>query len=587
MNNHKIKQMNYILPIFIFLIFFTGCSHKSTNPSKTMKPSPAVSKNQETKDKTSPSPEIKDESKEIIDKDKNSDDRKDEVVNNSDFGIFPENQKELEDFKKIYEEWKVKDKEKYEEKLGELTKEIKDKPESSDAWFNRGQFYYDNNKFTEAIKDLTKAIELDPKSYSAYNRRATAYMSIGKYDLSLNDLEKAKTLKPYTIDTYLNKGACYIYLKQYNKASEMLEKSRKYIKNKEDYWNYYNGLGDIYCFQRKYKKCLRYYKKATEYDDKKIRPYRILANVYGKLGKYEEEKKYACALIELNPFDSEGYENIGNYYQKKQDFNTAALNFEKALIIKPNSPMAMFGKGIANIKLNRSNEAIKCFDTIINMRDKKGRYEVIYLYRGVANGKLGNFEAAKKDFEKAIELAPKSKEGKTAVIELKKIKKIIKARKEKASPPISGTYAFFTQQEINALSAKYFKLLKEEKFEEIADLFHYPPSLTHQEVKKKRETVIEDIKLIRKELGAVKKYRPYFGIYQLVFVGITAADMQYWQRNPAFRQAVFSVVYVKEGAGGIVLQYCKINKKLEIRMVQYGLPANDKNKEKVIKLKDM
>ena len=144
--------------------------------------------------------------------------------------------------------------------------------------------------------------------------------------------------------------------------------------------------------------------------------------------------------------------------------------------------------------------------------------------------------------------------------------------------------AIFSFDEMNRVGEKYFSLLNEEKYDEIADLFHFPLEDTAKETIRDRKKIVKFHRLMRKEFGPVKRHSLLtMGMYAFNVVAIYTGKGEYWLRNPANKQFVYNVDFEKEGKGGIILQFCYINKKLELRMVQYGIPRGKKGSEETIK----
>ncbi|HSC44041.1 MAG TPA: tetratricopeptide repeat protein, partial [Candidatus Binatia bacterium] len=61
------------------------------------------------------------------------------------------------------------------EAITEYDKVIKAHPKLAEAYFNRGNAYYDLGANPQAIKDYTEAIRLNPKDAEAYYNRGNAH----------------------------------------------------------------------------------------------------------------------------------------------------------------------------------------------------------------------------------------------------------------------------------------------------------------------------------------------------------------------------------------------------------------------------
>jgi len=65
-----------------------------------------------------------------------------------------------------------------------------------EAYFNRGNIYYNQGLYSLAIDDYSKAIELNPDYTKAYFNRGLAYKTTQQYQNGLNDFVKITSLEP-------------------------------------------------------------------------------------------------------------------------------------------------------------------------------------------------------------------------------------------------------------------------------------------------------------------------------------------------------------------------------------------------------
>jgi hypothetical protein len=97
-------------------------------------------------------------------------------------------------------------------------------PDNPDAYYERGDFYYEMDEYSKAIADYSKTIELDPRHVLAYFNRACAYGEIGKYDEAIADYSKAIELNPGDAQTYYNRSLDYHNKGVVSKAVNDLER---------------------------------------------------------------------------------------------------------------------------------------------------------------------------------------------------------------------------------------------------------------------------------------------------------------------------------------------------------------------------
>ena len=128
--------------------------------------------------------------------------------------------------------------------------------------------------------------------------------------------------------------------------------------------------------------------------------------------------------------------------------------------------------------------------------------------------------------------------------------------------------------EINKLADQFFSQMQESKFEEAAKLFHFPPSYSHEERNHDIAAVARMLEFFSAEFG--KSNSPHIDHSEALFWNLLAmgGDIPYWQANPTYLQIRFSVKFSKEGDGYVILQFCRIIDKWEIRAAAYGLPAD-------------
>jgi len=101
---------------------------------------------------------------------------------------------------------------------------IKLDPNNPNAYYERGDFYYEIDEYSKAIDDYSRAIQLNPNYTSAYFNRAYAYGEIGDYDKAIADYSKTIELDPNDVQAYYNRGLDYQNKGEVSKAVCDLEK---------------------------------------------------------------------------------------------------------------------------------------------------------------------------------------------------------------------------------------------------------------------------------------------------------------------------------------------------------------------------
>jgi tetratricopeptide (TPR) repeat protein len=80
---------------------------------------------------------------------------------------------------------------KFNQAIDDLDRTIELKPDSADAYIERGMIYTQLRRFEDAIADLTAALDLEPRNVKAYVARASARLAAEEIDAALIDVNQA------------------------------------------------------------------------------------------------------------------------------------------------------------------------------------------------------------------------------------------------------------------------------------------------------------------------------------------------------------------------------------------------------------
>jgi tetratricopeptide (TPR) repeat protein len=99
-------------------------------------------------------------------------------------------------------------------------------PNDAEAYFNRGNAYYNLNRKKRAIEDFDMAIHLNPQFAEAYHNRGTTYRDLGQYNQAIEDYGETIRLEPTDNVAYNNRGNTYKLL---GKKAEAIADFEKFI----------------------------------------------------------------------------------------------------------------------------------------------------------------------------------------------------------------------------------------------------------------------------------------------------------------------------------------------------------------------
>jgi tetratricopeptide (TPR) repeat protein len=131
--------------------------------------------------------------------------------------------------------------------------------------------------------------------------------------------------------------------------------------------------------------------------------YNNRGNAYEKKGDYDRAIEDFNEAIHLNPNFEIAYYGRGDAYKKKGDYDRAIQDFNEAIHLNPNFEIAHYGRGNAYIDKDDYVHAIQEFDDAIRLNPKDAN---AYNNRGVAYERKGDYGHAIQDYNQAILLNP-------------------------------------------------------------------------------------------------------------------------------------------------------------------------------------
>ncbi len=113
------------------------------------------------------------------------------------------------------------------------------------------------------------------------------------------------------------------------------------------------------------------------------------------------------ATAQVSPTSAKAWNNMGDIYSGKKDFQSAIMAFQRAIELKPDYIDAHHNIGVTYLQMREFDQAIEWFEKAIAIHPIPQSYHDM----GVAHFYLGNFDKAEKLFKKVLELDPNSPMG--------------------------------------------------------------------------------------------------------------------------------------------------------------------------------
>jgi len=186
-----------------------------------------------------------------------------------------------------------------------LTNAIKIKPDSEQAYDNRGVAYAQSNppRMDDAIKDFSKALEIKADYAEAHNNLANALLMRGHTDDAIQHYQIAVKLNPDYTDALHNLG-CTL-----GDRAQMLLSSNKPADKQQGEQLMDEAIKDI--------------AHAVSLDERSPGTQSDLAKMQVMAGQYDEAIEHCNKAIEIAPNFPKPYEVLSVAYFKKGDFDNA------------------------------------------------------------------------------------------------------------------------------------------------------------------------------------------------------------------------------------------------------------------------
>ena len=137
----------------------------------------------------------------------------------------------------------------------------------------------------------------------------------------------------------------------------------------------------------------------------------ILLNLMGAantgLKRYETAILNYQTAIQIDPLNSDTYNNMGNSLREKGDLFEAIKCYQRALKIKPDFALVHKNLGISLVEIGDFDAAIESYEKAINIKPK---YTQVYVELGNVLKLKGNLNAAIEAYQRFIQIEPNNAE---------------------------------------------------------------------------------------------------------------------------------------------------------------------------------
>jgi len=288
--------------------------------------------------------------------------------------------------------------------------------------FSQGEEAFQEGRFEEAKSYLTRCIQEDPDYTEAYYYRAKARESLKDNAGALTDLNSCLELAPNQPEVLFSRGQVQYETGRYENA-------------KEDFLNVLAlSAGETNTvFYNRSASAAGTHQILTLQGSVKPLLYNYIGLAETKLGHYDEAVLWLDSAIKLERKSADYYVNRGIAFEGLKKDSAATADYQKALVIQPDHPVAMNNLAVLKRKLGTGgledmDHVIDSDSSMLNpyleraqMRFDGGFYKgaledynsairindrnpEIWLNRGLTKEKLNDLKGAYSDYTQAIEL---------------------------------------------------------------------------------------------------------------------------------------------------------------------------------------
>ncbi|MCR5262010.1 MAG: tetratricopeptide repeat protein [Candidatus Gastranaerophilales bacterium] len=314
------------------------------------------------------------------------------------------------------------------EAVNDLTLSLKIK-DTSNAYNERGELYYDMDEPELARQDFQRAVELDDKnSFAWQNLGRVLCDDFDLYEAAISAFNAAIKLNPENDYLYYQRGWVKHKLKRdkealedINKAIEMDSKCSFYYKQRGFLFLKFSPekdgnkeLHEEFSFykQKPSKKNIELaekdFKKAIELDENYSPAYRALFTLYNNYKPdYKKEIEFINKVIELESDDKSLYYTKAGTEFLLHDYKNAITDYSKYLEFEPEDSAAYGYRGLCFSFLDKDEEALADMDKSLEISP----CGEVYVNRGIVKHSLKDCDGALEDYKKALELDPELNEA--------------------------------------------------------------------------------------------------------------------------------------------------------------------------------
>ncbi len=279
----------------------------------------------------------------------------------------------------------------------ELSKLIDKDPNDDVLYFERAKQMYKNELFDEAIADMKVAMQIDSLKPPYYHFLSDVYMDYYRSKESIQTMEAARRRFPEDMYTMLKLAETQFILEQHEDMEYTIKAILMRDPRNSD-GHVLNGM--LRKTKGELNQAKSAFQTAVEIDPEQMDAWLFLGSIY------EDEKNplalnYYKSATQVDSLDVNAWHSLAFYYQNNNEIDAALGIYRKINRINRDYGGAYLNAGILYLEREEEEKAFEQFNILVNVNPLS--YQGFY-YRGLIHEMRENKEAARIDFQNAVNI---------------------------------------------------------------------------------------------------------------------------------------------------------------------------------------
>ena len=286
------------------------------------------------------------------------------------------------------------------EELAELCINIDKHPKKSENYYKRAQYYYLHEDIDKGIADMQTAIKLQPDSSKYYVMLSDLYFAQHETDLTEEMLLKAISKDENNNEARLKLAELQFHTRQYEDCEKTIDEAvQRQPHNPKAYLIKAFMLKDM----QDTIGYLRMLQLVIDQDPTETKAFLELGYSYQQQNDPIAVSYYQNGL-KADPKNVELHYNLGKMFQDMDKLEEAEQEYKTAIAIDSTHIPSLNNLGYLYLddNIKKYDEAVKLFTQVLQINPK---FVYALCNRGVAYEYLGNYPAARKDYEETLKLS--------------------------------------------------------------------------------------------------------------------------------------------------------------------------------------